>query len=351
MRQADNRRRDAEGAGTRDVVVVGASAGGVAAVRRLVAELPPDFGAALFVTIHRGLQGPPVLAQVLDSAGPLPAAAARDGEPFAPGRIYVAPPDRHLLVGRDHVHVRRGPRENRSRPAIDPMFRTAAVHCSSRVVGVLLTGMLDDGTAGLLAIRRCGGLAVVQEPSDALFDSMPRSAIAHGAADEVVTLARLPELLARLVRQPRPPPVEPPDALRYEAMIAAQELRMDPDHNVLGTLAPLTCPDCHGAMHEIRENGLIRYRCHTGHAFTAEALRAAQTEEIEKALYNALRSQEEQLALMRRMAEEAALHRGGGGAAAAADYERRARSYAEGVEIIRRLLANGRRAPADTVDG
>ena len=336
---------------TRDVVVVGGSAGGVTAVKRLVAGLPEDFGAALFVTIHRGSGLPSVLADILSAAGPLPAVMAKEGEPFARGRIYVAPPDHHLIVGCDHVHVRRGPRENRTRPAIDPMFRSAAVSCSTRVIGVLLSGLLNDGTSGLIAIRRCGGLAVAQDPRDALFGDMPRGAIEQGAVDEVAPLAHLSDALVRLTRQRRPPPVEIPGMLRAEAFIAAQELHMDPDNNPIGTLSPLTCPECHGAMYEIREGKLLRYRCHTGHAYTAEALRNEQAEGWEDALYNALRVQEEQLALTRRMAEVAREY--GAGLSAEA-FEERARGYAEGAEIVRHLIAAGQvgnAAAAELADG
>jgi two-component system chemotaxis response regulator CheB len=321
---------------TRDVIVIGASAGGVEALKRLAAGLPADLSAAVFVVIHRADGPPSYLADILDAAGPLAAATAEDGQAFARGRIYVAPPDRHLLVGRDHVHVRRGPRENRMRPAIDPLFRSAAVNCSVRVIGVVLTGMLDDGTAGLVAIRRCGGVAVVQDPGSAEYPDMPRSAIRHAAADHVRPLHAIPALLRELAAQPCPPPVEVPQTLRMEALIAAQELGMDPDQNRLGKLSPLTCPECHGSMYEIHdEGGLLRFRCHTGHAFTAESLRAAQAESWERALYGALRAQEEQMALVRRMAQEA---RERGHLRSASDFEGRARSYQEGAEIIRRML-------------
>lgn len=323
----------------RDVIVIGASAGGVAAVQQLVAGLPADLPAAVFVVVHRGAAPPNLLAEILSAAGPLPATAAGEGERFAPGRVYVPPADHHLIVGPDHVHVRRGPRENRARPAIDVLFRSAAVSCSSRVVGVLLTGMLDDGTAGLLAIRRCEGLALVQDPEDALFPDMPRSAIEKGAADEVAALDRLAGLISRRAREPRPAQVEAPKLMRMETLIAAQELHVDPDRNPLGTLSPLTCPDCHGALREIREGRVLRYRCHTGHAFSAEALQDAQGEEWERALYRGLRVQEEQLALVRHLAEEV---REGASPASLRDWEERARSYQEGAEIMRRLIENGR---------
>jgi two-component system, chemotaxis family, protein-glutamate methylesterase/glutaminase len=320
---------------THDVVVVGGSAGSVEAALRLVRGLPADLPAALFVAIHRGPERPTYLAELLDAAGPLTAVQAEEGMPVRRGRIYVAPPDRHLLVGRDHVHVRRGPKENRT--------RSAAVTCTTRVVGVILSGALDDGTAGLLAVRRCGGIGVAQDPGDAEHAAMPASAIANGAVDHVRPVAGLASLLARLAQEPCGQPVEPPDELRMEALIAAQELIMDPEQQKrLGTVVPLTCPECHGALYEIREDGFLRFRCHTGHAFTADALRSDQEDAWERALYQALASQEEQLTLLRKMAEDA---RERGLPVNAQSYEQRARGYEEGAEIIRALIAgNGRRA-------
>jgi two-component system chemotaxis response regulator CheB len=214
------------------------------------------------------------------------------------------------------------------------------VHCSTRVIGVVLTGMLDDGTAGMQAIKRCGGLGIVQDPREAEFSSMPQSALLYGKPDHVAPLEAIAGLLAELAGTLCPPPVEPPENLRFEALISALELSMDPNEQQqqIGRLAPLTCPECHGAMYEIEEGGFLRYRCHTGHAFTAKVLRAEQAEAWERSLYNALRAQEEQLALVRRMADEA---RRAGAAYSAEDLERRAKSYEEGAEIIRRLLAAG----------
>ena len=238
-----------QGAGNRDVIVVGGSAGGVEAMRELAGGLPADLPAAVLVAIHRGPDQPSLLAQVLDAAGPLPAVAAEDGQRLERGRIHVAPADRHLLVERDHLHVRRGPRENHSRPAIDPLFRSAAATCSTRVIGVLLSGMLNDGTSGLLAIKHCGGLAVVQDPKDAAYPEMPRNALAYVAVDHVLPLAGIaPLLAARAATPPPPPPAKVPEEIRIEALIAAEELFVMPDQHRLGTLSPLTCPECDGSL-------------------------------------------------------------------------------------------------------
>ncbi|MFO1039466.1 MAG: chemotaxis protein CheB [Geminicoccaceae bacterium] len=318
----------------RDVIVIGASAGGLGALRKLLGGLPGNLPAAVFVVVHRGEEEPSLLAELLDAVGPLPAETAEEGQIFRHGRIYVSPADRHLLVGRDHIHVRRGPRENRSRPAIDPLFRSAAASCSTRVIGIVLSGMLDDGASGLLAIRRCGGLAIVQAPEDAEFPEMPSNALRRGNVDQILPVREMPALLVELVRQPRPPAMDPPDDVRLEAMIPAMDV--GDSAGKLGRLSPLTCPDCHGVIYEIEENGALRYRCHTGHAFGTDSLRAAQDEVLERALYDAMRTQVEQALLAQRIAQE---NRHTGNARGAEWMERRAASYREGAETLRRLIA------------
>jgi two-component system, chemotaxis family, protein-glutamate methylesterase/glutaminase len=323
---------------TRDVIVIGASAGGFEAVQRLLADLPADLPAALFVVIHTASSDPGLLVKILQSISSMPVLAAAEEERFLRSQVYLAPVDRHLLVGRDHVHVRRGPRENGARPAIDPLFRSAAVSCTTRVIGVVLTGLLDDGTAGLQAIKRCGGLAVVQDPREADYPSMPRSAIRHVAVDHIHSLAEMPELLTKLTRTPRPPPVQVDEGIQMEALIAAQEMR-DMDHRARSSpISPITCPECHGAMQEIRDGSFFRYRCHTGHAFTLESLRSLQAEAWERALYSAFRAQQERAIVVRRMADEASKL---GDKAHAQKLRERAKSYEEGAELLRRLIAHG----------
>jgi two-component system chemotaxis response regulator CheB len=320
----------------RDIIVIGASAGGLDAIRTLLGALPPDLTAAIFIVIHRGPSEPNLLADILGAASRLPVVTAVEEQIHRHGTVFLAPADRHLLVGRNHVHVRRGPRENRARPAIDPLFRSAAVHCSTRVIAVVLSGMLDDGTAGLLAVKNCGGLAIVQEPSDALYPEMPLSAIQHVTVDHVLPVQGMAELLVELTAVPRPPAVEPPENVRMEAMIPALEI--GDTAGKFGVPTPLTCPDCHGTIYEIEEGGLLRYRCHTGHAFTLESMRASQTEAWERALYGGLRAQEEQAHLARRVA---ASFRQRGDARGASALELRALSYEEGADTLRRLLAVG----------
>jgi len=327
----------------RDVIVVGASMGGVEALRSLLRRLPADLPASVFIVLHTADHDPGLLTQVLGDTSSLPVLTAIEGHCHSPGCIYVAPPDHHLLVGHDHVHVRRGPRENGARPAIDPLFRSAAVSCTTRVIGVVLTGLLDDGTSGLQAIKRCGGLAIVQDPSDAAYAQMPRSAMQHVAVDHVLPLGEIAAALGTLALDPRPPAGEVPEDMRLEALIAAQEFRAMEHPDREPTLSPITCPECHGSLREIRDGELLRFRCHTGHAFTLDALGVLQADAWERALYGALRAQQERAQLVHRMAAEARRH---GAARSAAQLQQRADSYEEGAELLRRLIGHGTGAAA-----
>ena len=289
------------------IIVIGASAGGVEAVTQVARGLPSDIGAALFVTIHFPPTSASALPRILDRAGPLSAAHARDGERITAGKIYIAPPDHHLLIFRDRMHLYRGPRENGNRPALDPMFRSAALAHGPRVVGVILSGNLDDGTSGLLAIKRRGGVAVVQDPEEAFFPSMPESAMQHVAVDHVVKLARLAGLLSELAKQP---PTEEEQVafddaekdLEYSE-IDLERIENPADHP--GVLAPFGCPDCGGTLWEVREGELVRFRCRVGHAWTSDALLARQTETLDAALWTALRALEESASLNEQLAERA----------------------------------------------
>jgi len=230
----------------RDILAIGTSAGGVDALLRLAGGLPADLPASVLVTIHLSRHFVSALDQVLSDAGPLPARFAKDGEPLRKRQIYLAPPDRHLLVEDDRLHLGRGPRENNSRPSIDAMLRSAAVCCGGRTVGVVLTGTLGDGASGLWAVRQCGGLTVVQDPHDAAFAEMPQTALEKARPDHVVSLDDMPRLLSGLVHQPAGETVEAPSSLRYETGIARKGgLAMD-DMDRIARRSVLACPDCHG---------------------------------------------------------------------------------------------------------
>lgn len=295
------------------IVVIGASAGGVEAMARLVGDLPADLPAAVFVTLHFPATVTSVMPAILSRSGPLRAHHPADGEKFHAGRIYVASPDHHLLVGPSRVRVVRGPRENGHRPAIDPLFRSAAASHGPRVIGVLLTGNLDDGTAGLLQLKRRGGAAIVQDPDEAMFRSMPQSAIENVAVDHVLPLrdigtaiAQLAIGIASLARTTQPKEaVVHDDAERETAYDALDLATIKEVENHPGNPSQFGCPDCGGVLWEINDGTLLRYRCRVGHAWSSEALMARQAEQLDTALWMALRTLEEHVSLNATLADRA----------------------------------------------
>jgi two-component system chemotaxis response regulator CheB len=322
-----------------DIVVVGASAGGVEALAAVVGALPADLPAAVFVVLHVPPHGTSALPRILSRAGPLPALHPQDGEAIVPGRVYVAPPDRHLLVQPGHIQVARGPRENGHRPAIDALFRTAARAYGPRVAAAVLSGVLDDGTAGLTAVKRQDGVALVQDPSTALYDGMPRSALEHVAVDYCLPLTQIGPALARLAREAAPeegvPPV--PRDMEREADIAGMEPSEFRDENRPGTPSVFGCPECNGVLWELRDGELLRFRCRVGHAYSAESLLAEQSDGLETALWTALRALEEKAALARRLAEQA---RATGRAQAQRHFALLAEESAGHIAVLRQLLVS-----------
>jgi two-component system chemotaxis response regulator CheB len=288
--------------GGRDIIVIGASAGGVAALETLAAGLPEDLPAAVIVALHLAPGQSSALPAILDRAGPLPASHPDDGEAYQRGRIYVAPPDHHLLVRNGRLRLTRSARENLHRPAIDPLFRSAAVAHGPRVIGVVLTGDLDDGTAGLSAVKRCGGTAVVQDPRDAAHPSMPQSALKNVTVDHCVPVLEMAALLARLaggaVTGPAPP--VPATVKAEDCMIERQQ----DDEEVLdriGSRSTVTCPECNGTLWELSDDP-VQFRCHVGHAYSPRTLMAEHARRLEDALWAAIRSFEESASLSERVA-------------------------------------------------
>jgi two-component system chemotaxis response regulator CheB len=286
------------------VVVIGTSAGGLEALTTLVRSLPADFPAPIAVVMHVAPDSPGVLPDLLTREGTLVARHPDNGERLEPGHIYVAPPDHHLLLEPDRACVSKGPRENRFRPAIDPLFRSAAQVYGPGAIGVILTGSLGDGTIGLLAIKKLGGVAVVQDPAEALYPSMPENALRHVAVDYSARLADIPALLVALAsrsvgdieRFAVPPTID------VEVRIAREENPMHAGVEQLGKPSPLACPECHGVLREWEEDGRVRFRCHTGHAYSPESLAAEIDEAIETALWNAIRSLQEGVIFLQQFA-------------------------------------------------
>ena len=288
----------------KDIIVVGTSSGGIEALQQIARALPADFGGSLFIVLHTSPESPGFLPQILESVGPLPATNAADGERTLPGRIYVAPPDHHMLLEPGRVRLTRGPKENRFRPAIDPLLRSAAQVYGPRVVGVVLTGNLDDGTAGLWAVKRLGGTAVVQDPEDALFPSMPRNAMRNVKVDYCVPLSGVAPLLVELARAPvaEEGVSDVPDEMEIEVRIAKQDNALEAGIMRLGEPSIFACPDCHGVLLQLKDEKHVRFRCHTGHAYSPDSLLAEITETVEDSLWSSIRAIEETVLLLRQMA-------------------------------------------------
>lgn len=302
----------------RSVVVAGASAGGIEALQALLSCLPRDFPASIFVVVHLAADSPGVLPDILHRAGELPAASAVDGDPILPGHIYVAPPDRHLLLERGRMRLSHGPKENRFRPAIDPLFRSAAYAYGPQVIGIILSGALDDGTAGLWAIKDRGGLAMVQEPGEAYNPSMPLHALRYVQVDYRLPVVELAQVLTRLVNEPvaeegavpvphaNQPDANQPDPLRIETEIAFEANPLASGVMQLGPLSPYTCPECSGVLMQLQEGGILRFRCHTGHAYSVASLLEGISESIERTLWSTVRVLEENMLLLRHLGGHAA---------------------------------------------
>ncbi|HEY4305424.1 MAG TPA: chemotaxis protein CheB [Gemmatimonadaceae bacterium] len=322
---------------TRDIIVIGASMGGVEALSNLVGQLPANLPASIFVVQHTSPESPGLLAHILDNRGPLRASNAESGMPVERGRIYVAPPNRHLLLTEDGIHVVFGARENRSRPAVDPLFRTAAVNYGSRVIGVVLTGLLGDGASGLLAVEACGGVPIVQAPSDAAYPEMPTNALAYVNLARQIPLAEMGEALVRLSKEQAPDSPAVPEVLRLEASLTERAMETDDWNQVPGTPTRFTCPECMGAIQEIRENGMARYRCRVGHAYSADDMVREKAKSLENTLWIALQTLEERAQMLETMAKE---HRAHGWMRGSEAYASRARETRVHGDELRELLAS-----------
>lgn len=284
------------------LVVIGTSAGGSDALARLLPQLSPDFPGAVFIAQHAPADATGEASlRALRKVSALEVSRAEDGESFKAGRVYLAPPDRHMMLKQNKIMLTKGARENGWRPAIDPLFRSAAVAHGPRVIGVVLTGYLDDGTAGLVAIQRCGGKCVVQDPRDAAYPDMPQNALTQVDADRCVPIAEMGAALTEIANGKVPKRKATPEDIVIEARIAERVLSDLPSVEALGEQVPYNCPDCGGVLWEIDKGPTLRYRCHTGHAFTAPVLLARQSDKMEETLWIALRMFEERRNLLRKM--------------------------------------------------
>jgi len=318
------------------IVVMGASAGGVEALTEVLGRLPRDFSAAVFVVLHMPAHARSQLSAILRRTTAMEVAPAEDKEAIVPGRVYVAVPDRHLMIEHGRVRITRGPKECRARPAIDVLFRSAALAFGPRVIGVVLSGMLDDGTAGLWAIKDRGGVALVQDPATAMHGSMPQSACSHVAVDGVFAVDQLGCELARLIQDfPVRQQAEPSKSLAIENTIAMEGNGLQAGVMELGNVSKYTCPDCHGVLVQIEEGSIVRFRCHTGHAFSMKTLLVEVNNAIDTGLWATMRAVEERIMLLRQMAEQASAE---GDAETAAQCRRQADDAEERVQPLHGLV-------------
>jgi two-component system, chemotaxis family, protein-glutamate methylesterase/glutaminase len=293
--------------GGRHIIAIGGSTGALSAMRRLCADLPANLDAAVFVTLHVGREGQNLIASILDKAGPLPVSTAADGEQVERGHIYVAPADRHLIVIDDVIRLGRGPRENMARPAVDPLLRSVGVSYGPRAIGAVLSGMLNDGAAGLSDLRRCGGLTVVQNPGDAEAPDMPLSALQACDVDHRAPIGDMAELLAALLNEPAGLPPAVPAEIALEVDIALGRPCLTETIAQFADPVALTCPDCSGVLSQVRRGPPLRYRCQVGHAYTAENMAKHQSDTLGEAIRIALRIVEERAVLAEKMAQDARL--------------------------------------------
>lgn len=328
----------------RDILAIGTSAGGVEALTFLAKRLPHQLPASVLVTIHVPSQVRSELDAVLGRAGPLPAQFAGDGDVLKKGRIYIAPPNRHLIVDGLRLALGEGARENNARPAIDPMLRSAAVCCGARTVGVVLTGTLGDGASGLWAVKRAGGISVVQDPEDAAFSEMPLTALNRAQPDHVVRLSEMPALLNSLVHKPAGEAYPVPASLKFELEIARGGHSTMDEMDGIGRRSVLACPDCGGVMWEIDEGEVSRFRCHVGHAYAAEMMSVALDENLRRALASAQRALEERVTLARKLNKQAldAGHR-----LLAETWAERVHEFEREMDIIRTSIRRMDRLVAD----
>jgi two-component system, chemotaxis family, protein-glutamate methylesterase/glutaminase len=330
----------------RDIVLIGGSFGAIDSLSQVLKDIPENFPGSMLVVIHTGAEGPGMLPSILSRSGALPAVRAKDGEPMRPGKVYVAPPDRHLILDRgDILRVRKGPRENGFRPAIDPLFRSASSGgYGPRSVAVVLSGYLDDGAAGMFAVRRQGGLGIVQDPEAALAGDMPAHALQYGGADFVLPTQEIGPKLVDLVRGSR----ELVTVKKRESgsRVRGGNGRSDPagfehppnsfvafPNEGEGTPSVFACPECHGVLWEIKEGGSVRYRCRTGHAYSEGTLNEELSRAGETALWAAMRALEEKASMARKMAGTV-----GGPGSWKERLSEQASTYAQHAEILRRMI-------------
>jgi len=328
-----------------DIIAIGASAGGVKAVIKIATSLSPNLPAAILVVIHVAPDSTGLMPNILNRSSMWNAMQPEDGALIEHGNIYIAPPDNHMVVEPgDRIRIVRGPKHNRHRPAIDPLFRSVASVYDSRAIGVILTGFLADGSSGLAMIKSAGGIAIVQDPNDALVSSMPRRALERVDPDYCLPLTQIPATLSQIVKGEEPVAKIPPAKV---ASMKKEKRKAEKQEQP----SPFTCPECHGTIWEVGENGEVRFECRVGHSFSPESMAESNDEDVERALWAALRTLEESASLDQRLADLAA---GRNRSNAYELYSSKAKERKKHAETLRDLLIGGaskRLAPLEETRG
>ncbi|RYZ29164.1 MAG: chemotaxis protein CheB [Chitinophagaceae bacterium] len=320
-----------------DIIVIGASAGGLEAILQIVKVLPADFPASIFIVIHLSPYSPSQLPKIINRAGSLPAIHPKDGDPIEPGTIYIAPPDHHMVLEKENkVLVRKGPKENRFRPCIDALFRSAALVFGPRVVGVVLSGLLDDGTSGMWSIHRNGGTTIVQDPDEAQFPQMIQNVLQYVEVDHVLPTPQIFGLLTRLAGDKAP--VRPAltqnemELLKMEVIIASQDNAFEMGILNKGELTTYSCPECKGALVRFAEGQMLRFRCHTGHAYSSSTLLAGITTQVEEKLWEAMQGLEATNMLLVQIGDH---YRDAGNISSARMFEKKAKEIAKRARMLK----------------
>jgi len=289
-----------------DIIVVGASAGGIDALKKLIQGLPKDFPASIFVVQHLSPHRESTLPDILQRVSKLPVSSPDHQKKIQQGHIYIAPPDKHLVLENSHMNLVHGPKENHSRPSVDVLFRSAALQYGPRVIGIVLSGSLGDGASGLHAIKSAGGIAIVQDPEDAIYPSMPLSAALQVSVDALLPLEKIPEELTKLIRQPVNSMKSKKNSKKKLAKKELEILELKEEalnkEGEYGVPSVYSCPDCRGVLWEIKDGDLVRFRCRTGHGYLPEILSERQADNIESTLWAAMTALEEKSSLSMRLA-------------------------------------------------
>jgi two-component system chemotaxis response regulator CheB len=336
----------------KNIVVMGGSTGSFDVFKRVARDLPEDLDAAVFIVWHMSPNIRGILPEILNNMGPLPAKEAEDGEAMKRGMIYVARPDHHLLLENSYVRVTRGPKENLFRPAVDPLFRSAAYEYGPRAVGIITSGALDDGTSGLWSIKMHGGTTVAQDPDDAEIPSMPESAISQITIDHVVPASEIASLIVRLSKEETTPEEDAmmkrrDERLKDEIGVAAEDRALQSRAFDVNALSPFTCPECSGVLAKIRDGDRVRFRCHTGHAFSTDALLSSLTEKIEESIWKAVRGVDESIMLLNHIGDHfAEINQAG----SAAQFFQKANEARRRNELLRSAIFNNEHLTIESVE-